>query len=74
MKDKIVYEIESLNIEDLDLEELENRMELAAANLTDLAWIVDPCDCNAYCPVVCTCYGYTCDTLCVDCIDRPLPV
>lgn len=80
MKDKLVCEIESLNVEDLDVEALESRMELAAANLTDLAWMcgTDTCGCNVYCAIDCNCDGNTCDTLCTydctDCVDNPPPI
>jgi hypothetical protein len=84
MKDKLVGEIESLNIEELDVEALESRMELAAANLADMAWMcgtdtcdcnglwcsADTCGCNVYCAIDCGCDGNTCDTLCTyDCTD-----
>lgn len=40
-----MLEIESLNIEDLDVQDLERRIELAAAVGTDGLW----CDCNGEC-------------------------
>jgi len=59
-------EITSLNFSDLDVEELEHRLELAVANAEPLGvW----CDCNDLCPCKggyscnhegdpCGCYGF----------------
>lgn len=56
MKHRIVYEIESLNVEELNVEELEQRLELATGSLYDLAW-----GCKSDC-ADCNCNGVTCDT------------
>ena len=61
------FEIESLNIEDLDVQELERRLELAAGLPLDMGWTCDcdnhtcspDCGCNNY-----TCTDNTCSTLC----------
>lgn len=44
MKDEKILEIESLNTEDLDVEDLERRIELAAAVGAEGLW----CNCNSY--------------------------
>lgn len=72
-----VREIQSLNLDQLDVEDLEHRLELATALPVELSW---GCDCNGDCPTQCTsncqncpafcsCEGtYSCDTYCpVDC-------
>jgi len=64
-------EIESLNISNLDVAELERRIELATGvpMLDEMFGIW--CDCNGQGPT-CSCNGYTCttytcDTYCNDC-------
>jgi hypothetical protein len=61
-----LMEIESLNIENLDVEELERRIELASGMPIDLGLWCDcngnSCSCNTY-----TCTTYTCTTYCNDC-------
>lgn len=44
MSDNKVVELESLNIEDLDVEELERRIEMSAAMPTAMAWV---CSCES---------------------------
>jgi hypothetical protein len=58
------FEIECLNIENLDVEELEQRLELTSGAVTPMGWI---CDCDHYtCPSFCGCNGYTCTTFTCD--------
>ncbi len=54
-------EINSLNALDLDIEELERRLELATV-ITPDSW----CSCDSK---TCDCYGYTCNTLTCSCLD-----
>lgn len=64
-------EIRSLNLDDLDVVDLEQRIELASAVPTEMAW---GCDCDGDCPTFescghcdanCPCNGtYSCDTYC----------
>jgi len=55
-----VFEIESLNIDQLDVEELEQRIELSAGVPTEMGWVCS-CDnecnglCTSYCGTQCTC-------------------
>ncbi len=82
-----VNEITSLNFADLDVEELERRLELAAT-MPDVQPLGVWCDCNGNNPCQqCTCYdaGYCsdcpsyCGGYCIDCkvdycgLDGPLP-
>lgn len=70
-------EIRSLNLADLDIDGLEQRIEMATAVPTEMAW---GCDCDGDCPThcpencqhcstFCTCEGvHSCDTYCpADC-------
>jgi len=54
-------EIVSLNIDDLDIHELENRLA-ATSSWADDGW---GCGCNQ-CPELAACTGYKCGTLCLD--------
>ena len=47
------HEIVSLNLEDLDVQELEQRLELAIGMPITDAWV-----CNKNCDVKCDCHGY----------------
>jgi len=63
-----VFEIESLNVDQLDVEELEQRIELATGVPTEMGWVCD-CDGNCtlcqHCTTLCTCDGTnTCTTYC----------
>ncbi len=50
-----LFEIESLNIEDLNVEQLEERLELA------IAWFQLAADCTDYtCSDFASCNGFTC--------------
>jgi len=55
-------EIVSLNIDDLDIHELENRLA-ATSSWADDGW--GGCGCNQ-CGQLKTCTDYTCSTLCLD--------
>ena len=46
-RDEMGEEIRSLNVEDLDVEELEKRLELATAGVDGDCWIMD---CGAFSP------------------------
>lgn len=67
-----VFEIESLNVDQLDVEELEQRIELSTGVPTEMGWTCD-CDGNCtncqHCSTLCTCDGTnTCTTYCgADC-------
>lgn len=61
-----IPEVESLNVDGLDVEELERRIELASAVPTELAWTCSS-DCGDDC-ACCLCETY-CPTHCVDCVD-----
>jgi hypothetical protein len=65
-KNELSNEIESLNLNDLDIEELEHRLELAAAGtpgLIDSGCTGDGGSCGTYTD---TCVGYaSCGNLCV---------
>jgi len=65
-----LFEIESLNVDQLDVEELEQRIELSAGVPTEMGWTCS-CDsecnslCTSYCSTQCTCDGTnTCTTYC----------
>lgn len=70
MQDIKKSEIESLNLEELDIDELEHRLELAAAGTPGFVECPDNCDtlyptgcdCDGLYPTGCSCYctGYGC--------------
>lgn len=53
------HEIANLNIDDLNVEELEQRLELAVAHLDGL-WDLDPLDCQGF--VSCNSFNGACTT------------
>ena len=79
-----IREIESLNVDGLDVEELERRIELASAVPTELAWTCSSdcpddclcCLCVSDCPSYCLDCGGDCSALAcmVDGPDEPIPV
>lgn len=74
------FEIASLNIESLNVEELEQRLEMALGVPVEYAWVCGcdgcyqwsgPCECNSFIP--CQCNGYTCSTLCTSYYEPECP-
>ena len=47
------HDFQMLNLRDLDVEELERRLEMAASPVTPDGWY---CDCNGHCDFVCNDY------------------
>ncbi len=57
-RDSPMPEIDSLNLEDLDVQELENRLELASAAAADAPWV---------------CVGYACGDIDTSPAPAPTP-
>lgn len=61
-----VFEIESLNVDQLDVEELERRIELTVGMPMIPGDLGIWCDCNGHNPCS-LCTDYSCTTACTDC-------